>query len=175
MRNLGLRVGLLVALCVCLAVPGTAMAASGGTTPATKVVRVGTPLLGSAAATTNVNALCYLPAEQHGSEYVDICWGFDYNPANNHLRGYAEMSASNTRIHVQAEPLNLGDRNGVLKSKRGNSQTGYLFLETDYVGCHYPNGVYISNLHYSIRWSDGSLTSGRQTGQYLDYATNICI
>jgi hypothetical protein len=159
------------------------MAASGGTKPAgtseparaTKAVRVGSPLLASQAPTTNVNALCYVPAETHGSEYVDICWGFDYNPANNHLRGYAEMSASNGRIHVRAEPLNLGDRNGVLKSKRGNSQTGYLFLETDFVGCHYPNGVYISNLHYSIRWSDGSLTSGHETGQYLDYATNICI
>jgi hypothetical protein len=105
---------------------------------------------------------------------VDIWWGFDYSPATNHLRGWAEMSGSSTSIHVQAEPLNLGDRNGVLASARANSQTGFLEVSTAAVNCHYPNGVYLSNLHYSIRWPDGTLTSGKETGQFEASASVIC-
>jgi hypothetical protein len=108
----------------------------------------------------------------HGSSSVRIWWGFDYNPANNHLRGWGELSADNGSTHVQAEPLNLGDRNGVLKSTTANSQNGFLEVETDAVDCH-PNGVYISNLHYSIRWPDGTLTSG-QTGQFEAAASLVC-
>ncbi|HZN75872.1 MAG TPA: hypothetical protein VFC00_29940 [Micromonosporaceae bacterium] len=110
----------------------------------------------------------------YGVYTVDIWWGFDYNPANNHLRGWALMSGNSQSIHVQSEPLNLGDRNGVLKSAYVNSQVGYLEVSTDFVLCSKPNGVYRSNLHYSIRWPDGVLTSGQQTGQLELPATTIC-
>jgi hypothetical protein len=76
--------------------------------------------------------------------------------------------------HVQFEPLNLGDRNGVLKSKNNNSQNGSLTDETDAVDCHRPNGVYLATLHFSIRWPDGVLerfTSDQLTG----VASTICM
>ena len=105
---------------------------------------------------------------------VTIWWGFDYNPKNNHLRAYAQMSSTNRRIHLQAEPLNLGDRTHLLASRRANSRTGGLVVETAAVGCHKPGGVYRSNLHYSIRWPDGRLTAHRQTGQFQAGARLIC-
>ena len=111
----------------------------------------------------------------YGSWVVDIVWGFDYNPSTNHLAAYAQMASNSSSTHLQAEPLNLGDRNGVLKSKYANSQTGYLEIDTPVVGCHYPNGVYISNLHYSIRWPNGTLTSNQQTDQYTASASFICV
>jgi hypothetical protein len=111
---------------------------------------------------------------EYGNDRVYIWWGYDYNPANNHLRAWARMFGNDNRIHVQAEPLNLGDRNGVLASKRANSQTGSLEVSTAAVDCHSPNGVYRSNLHYSIRWPDGRLTSNQQTGQFEASAPAIC-
>jgi len=118
--------------------------------------------------------LVYWGYWQYGSYTVDIWWGFDYNPATNHLRAYAEMSGNSSSIHVQAEPLNLGDRNGILASKYANSQTGFLAVSTAAVNCHYPNGVYRSNLHYSIRWPNGTLTSNQQTGRFEASASLIC-
>ena len=111
----------------------------------------------------------------YGSWEVDIFWGYDYSPATNHLRAWAEMSSNSGSTHLQAEPLNLGDRNGVLASKFANSQIGFLETETDAVQCHSPNGVYLSNLHYSIRWPDGVLTAGQQTGRFEAGATAICV
>jgi hypothetical protein len=116
----------------------------------------------------------YLGRKSHGGSTVDIWWGFDYSPADNHLRGWAEMDGNNSSIHLQAEPLNLGDRNGLLESTNANAQTGQLIVETDAVSCHFPNGIYRSNLHYSIRWPDGSLLSGQQTGQFEMSASVIC-
>lgn len=110
----------------------------------------------------------------YGSYYVDIWWGFDYSPTTNNLRAWAELSGSNTNINVQSEPLNLGDRNGLLAPRSLNSQTGYLEVSTGAVQCHKPHGVYRSNLHYSIRWPNGALTSNQQTGQYEESASVIC-
>lgn len=111
----------------------------------------------------------------HNGETVDIWWGFAHNSDNNHLRARGVMIASNTGIHVQFEPLNLGDRNEVLRSLRINSQDGYLDEQTGWVDCHtFPNSVYLSNLHYSIRWSDGHLLSNQDTGQYAEYGRAIC-
>ena len=91
----------------------------------------------------------------HGANYsITITWGFHYNTANNHLRAYARMAASSSATHVHAQPLNLGDRNGVLASTDVYSPNGLLDIETGAVSCHYPNGVYRSNLHYAIRWPD---------------------
>jgi hypothetical protein len=111
---------------------------------------------------------------KHGRSTVTIRWGYDYNPANNHLRGYALMVSNNRRTHLQAEPLNLGDRRHVLKSARANSRTGRLLVETGAVSCHKPGGVYQSNLHYSIRWPNGEVSSLRQTGVFQTSARRAC-
>lgn len=111
---------------------------------------------------------------KHGRTFVRIRWGYDYNPATNNLRGYAVMVSNNRRTHLQAEPLNLGDRRHVLKSARANSRTGRLVVETGPVSCHRPGGVYRSNLHYSIRWPNGEVTSLRQTGVFQASARRIC-
>lgn len=97
-------------------------------------------------------------------EEVIILWGFDYNPSDNNLRAYTEMDPSNGAIHTQAEPLALGDNNGVLKTADGNSQSGPLVLETGAVNCHKPDGQYNSDLHYSIRWADGTVHPDDKTG-----------
>jgi hypothetical protein len=106
-------------------------------------------------------------------EEVVILWGFDYNPSDNNLRAYTNMDPSNGAIHTQAEPLALGDNNGVLKSKNGNSQSGPLVLETDAVSCHKPSGQYNSNLHFAIRWADGSLHPDDQTGENSEHAASV--
>ncbi len=122
----------------------------------------------------NVRRKCDLVFRLDEPWSVTVCRGFDYNPASNNLRGYGLMDGNDSRIHVQAEPLNLGDRNGVLASVTANSQTGLLEIDTGAVDCHRPNGIYRANMHYSIRWPDGALTSGQQTGQYEQPASVIC-
>ncbi|HVQ96749.1 MAG TPA: hypothetical protein VMU51_37380 [Mycobacteriales bacterium] len=128
---------------------------------------------GPVAAFVNVNRRCD-DIWVYGPWSVTVCRGFDYNPASNNLRGYGLMDGNDSRIHVQAEPLNLGDRNGVLASVTANSQTGLLEIDTGAVDCHRPNGIYRANMHYSIRWPDGVLTGGQQTGQYEQPASVIC-
>lgn len=128
----------------------------------------------AALATTNLTYK-YWGAWVYGAYTVDIWWGYDYSPTTNNLRAWAKMDGgSSSAIHLQFEPLNLGDRNGVLASKTANSQNGVLEAETGAVSCHYPNGVYRSNLHYSIRWPDGTLTSKQQTGTFEASASLIC-
>jgi hypothetical protein len=108
-------------------------------------------------------------------EFVDIYWGFAYSSAANQLAAYGEMDPSDGAIHTQAQPLNLGDNNGVLESATFNSQSYGFALETGAVSCHKPNGLYNSNLHYSIRWSNSQVTTG-QTGDYPEHrASVICI
>jgi hypothetical protein len=103
-------------------------------------------------------------------------WGFGYNSADNHLRGEGSIEGNSTSIHLEINPLRLGDRNSVLAEAVGHTTNGYvgLVLETPAVDCHYPNGVYIANMYFSIRWPDGVLTSNQSTGQWELSATDAC-
>jgi len=109
---------------------------------------------------------------------VDGDWGFDYNSADNHLRGYGSLAgdcSGDSCTHFEMNPLRLGDRNGVLAEAIGHSTDAWLQLETPAVSCHYPDGVYISDMYFSIRWPDGHLTSNQSTGQFEKSANDICV
>jgi hypothetical protein len=100
----------------------------------------------------------------YNGDYVYIYWGYDYNRADNRLRAWGKMLPTNSSTRLQAEPLELDGRSSVLQSITGGTQSGTLELETAPVGCGGPSGYYNSNLHYSIRWPDGTVTDNQQTG-----------
>ncbi len=119
--------------------------------------------------------VAYSTTWSYAGNTVDVYWGFDYSPTSNNLRAVGILSGSTTAIHVQAQPIRLGDRNGPLADTTANSQTGSLTAETlANIQCH-PAGVYISDLYYSIRWPDGTLTTNQSTGQFEAAASAICV
>jgi hypothetical protein len=117
---------------------------------------------------------CDLSTEGPHANIVDVLWGFDYNPATNHLRAFALFTgtAVGTAI-VSYTPLNLGDRNGVLKSTT-YPDAGSRFIETDPVSCHKQAGAYyLANAHLTIVWPNGQYTFP-QTGQLGAASSTIC-
>lgn len=146
------------------AAPALAQQVSFQHAPSPRVVR---PML------TNTTTT-YYGTYSHGSETVDVYWGFDYSPASNNVRALGELFGNTSTIHLTASPIRLGDNNGVLANTTANATNGSLVAETAAnIACH-PAGTYISNLYFSIRWSDGSLTSGQSTGQFSASASLIC-
>ena len=141
----------------------------------TAVATVLVLLTGSANALTNVT---YGPEPllEHNGENVFLLWAYDYNPATNHLRGYVHVLGI-AATHVKIDPLNLGDNNGVLESATGYTvdlAANPLEFSTDPVDCHKDlDAEYILNVHYSIRWTDGTLEAG-ETHQFKKYGVTVC-
>jgi hypothetical protein len=75
---------------------------------------------------TNTLVADYRFHHERGSWSVDVFWGFDFNPASNHLAAYTLMSASDPRTNLQADHLRLGDRNGVLADNTVDVKGGTL-------------------------------------------------
>jgi hypothetical protein len=111
-----------------------------------------------------------------GAWHIVVDYGFDYSPATNNLRAFAVISGTTSTIHLQTEPLRLGDRNRVLAENRTNSQNGALSVETGPVQCHKPAGVYQVRLYFSVRWPNGVVehlvTPGG--GAWPGNASDIC-
>jgi hypothetical protein len=178
-----MRIRRSVAVLVAAAATALALAAPAAAAPApTAVTAVTGPATFAPAACDparrpdvgfGANELCY-GRYTYGGSWVDVWWGFTYNAANNHLRAIGQMIGNFSSIRTRADALNLGDRNGVLVSTPGVAM-GTLNLQTDpAVSCHKPNGVYVSALHFSIRWPNNALTSGGNTGQQTRDASIIC-
>jgi hypothetical protein len=117
---------------------------------------------------------CELSTVGPGANVVDVLWGFDYNPANNHLRAFALFTGTAEGIAIVSyTPLNLGDRNGVLKSTT-YPDAGSRFIETDPVSCHKQAGAYyLANAHLTIVWPNGQYTFP-ETGQLGAASSTIC-
>lgn len=123
---------------------------------------------------THVNAIPNL--ERHeGVWWVKVSIGYDYNPASNHLAAYTKITTNDSRIHLQTEPLRLGDLNGVLKDKYVNVQNGFLEADTDVVACHKPDGYYTSRVYLSVRWPNGVLLPGLKTEIIYGDASVVCV
>lgn len=157
--------------CVLLVVAGGAADAA-----STKPTPHRTSTVGTVRPAFTNATIAYSTTWTYRGDTVDVYWGFDYNPsrASKNIRALGILSGSNSRIHVQAQPIRLGDLNGVLDQTTANSQTGYLAAETAKVLVCHPAGTYVSNLYYSIRWPDGTLTDNQSTGRFTDSASHIC-
>lgn len=105
---------------------------------------------------------CEKPAPKNGNEMVKVCVWID--TGNGNIRAGGLMSATNNRIHVQIDKINLGTENGVIATTPGpkNSQGGDIpdyYTKSVKEVC----GPYHARLYYSIRWSNGTLLANQST------------
>ncbi|GIH16032.1 hypothetical protein Raf01_42040 [Rugosimonospora africana] len=109
-----------------------------------------------------------------GSAGISVKWGFDYNPTTNHLRAFADVLPFQTYFTISDTPLNLGDRNGVLKSLTLPHADDAGFVETDPIACHKTaSAFYLANLHLTVIWPNGQ-HGFPQTGEIGQSSSVLC-
>jgi hypothetical protein len=117
-------------------------------------------------------SICVKRVTQGSTTVATVQWGFAYRNSSTHpLRAWTLMSwASGWR--GQVDKLNLGDRNGVLKSIGPVDNPGGV-VQTAAVSCH-AAGYYNSDNHFSLRPPGGDPIRFQTGEASWHLGTDIC-